>query len=113
MGEYVVLFLCGLIDGITEGFEFESRRSFERKYNVDKNSFWGSKSWTRRHEKPNLYNRLFGVFDFYHVGDDLRKLGYITGGIMIGLKYNFWLALLIAWMVSVVGKRIGLHWIRN
>lgn len=113
MGGLIVVFLAGAIDGIVEGFEFDGRKSFERKYNVDEFGFWGSKSWTRRTTDPNIWNRWFGVFDFYHIGDDLRAMFYLLGATLLAQDYRLWLALLIGWVAKGVGKWLGMGWIRN
>ena len=112
---WTVLASAGFIDGMVEGYEFDGRTSFERKFGADPNGFWGSQSWRN---KDNWYAKQFGVFDFYHVADDFRKLGYISGGVLItlGEKQN-WKHLLIdvgvGLLVSSGAKRSGLHYIRN
>lgn len=35
----------GAVDGVVSGYEFDGRKSFERKYNVQPLSFYGSESW--------------------------------------------------------------------
>jgi hypothetical protein len=110
-----VLAVTGFIDGAVEGYEFDGRTSFERKYGADPSGFWGSSSWEN---KDNWYAKNFGVFDYYHVSDDLRKIGYITGGVIItlGEKQKIEHLLLdvgIGLLVSAGTKRAGLHWIRN
>ena len=114
-----IIAFAGLVDGMGAGYEFDSRKSFERKYGVDPNGFWGSKSWKKRYKNPNIWNRHFGVFDFYHLADDVRKVGYLSGGIMITLGgkkqkwYYYFCDFALAFAVSSATKRIGMHWIRN
>lgn len=36
---------AGFVDGTVNGFEFDGRKSFERKWNVRPISFFGSRSW--------------------------------------------------------------------
>lgn len=40
-----VLAVAGAADGMVEGYEFDQRKSFERKYNVKKTGYFGSKSY--------------------------------------------------------------------
>ncbi len=115
------------MDGAVEGFDLDSRTSFERKFNVDTNGFWGSQSWRRLHDSPNWYNKTFGVFDFYHLADDLRKLGYLLGAILLGvgvvylrdIKKNWTrfvsvgVALFVAFATSGLIKSLAMEWIRN
>ena len=108
---YSILSVAGAIDGMVEGYEFDGRRSFERKYGVNTVGFWGSKSWTQK--------KVLGqTWDFYHIGDDIRKAGYISGGIVIGIgkkqKFRHYVFdFLISFAISGASKRLGLLWIRN
>ena len=98
----IIITLASAIDGILEGYGFDSRRSFERKYGVDTLGFWGSLSWKGK--------KTFGqTWDFYHIADDLRKYGYILGAILIGLNWT----IIIAILLSIVSKRFGVIWIRK
>lgn len=110
----VVLILAGSIDGMVEGFEFDSRMSFERKYKVDELSFWGSKSHKRITLNPNLYNKLLGVFDFYHVADDLRKTFYLISGIlMCCIEWDIIPVFLLSFIISGLAKKYAMKWIRD
>jgi hypothetical protein len=111
----ITLFFAGLIDGILEGYGFDGRKSFERKYKVNPLGFWGSKSHLKAYTDPNIYNKLLGVFDFYHVADDLRKGGYILSCILLGYYLDINLILLIigAYVISAVPKIFGMAWIRG
>ena len=42
-----VIGFASVVDGVVEGYEFDGRLSFERKWGVDAFGFWGSKSWVR------------------------------------------------------------------
>jgi len=115
----IILLLSGFIDGVLEGYIFDNRKSFERKFNVNPSSFWGSLSWKKLYDKPNLYNKLLGVFDFYHIADDLRKGGYLLSGILT-YKYflpvfniHYLILFLSVFMLAASTKIIGLFWIRN
>lgn len=114
---YILLAIASIADGMVEGYEFDNRKSFERKFAVTPRSFWGSLSWMN---KDSLYARLFGVFDFYHVADDLRKWGYMAGAGLIGYylsaEWNGWhsVALLIhAPLMTIIAKQMSMRWIRN
>lgn len=114
---YILLLLASVADGMVEGWEFDSRKSFERKYKVEPSGFWGSLSWMN---KDNLYARLFGVFDFYHVADDLRKYGYMAGAGLIAARLpaaaSRWECVALvagAVVLTIIAKRISMHWIRK
>lgn len=112
------LAFAGLVDGVVEGFEHGGRVAFERKYNADPYSFFGSQSYTKYETQPNIWNQNLGVWDFYHVGDDLRKLSYIGGGITIGIGEkrpfkHYLIDALLSIAVSSTTKRIGMYWIKN
>ena len=108
----IIIVLASFIDGAVEGFEFDGRSFFEKHFGSDPFGFWGSMSWKRAETNPNLYNKLFGVFDFYHVCDDLRKYGYIAGAFIVGF-WGGWLPLLIAVIGSVGSKKLGMFLIRR
>jgi len=106
-----------LMDGILEGYQFDGRKSFERKWGSDPYGFWGSKSWQATH---TWYAKTMGVPDFYHMADDTRKIGYITGGVMIGIGmkdnkkwWHYALDIGISAVVSAGAKQVGLIWVRN
>jgi len=81
----VMVGVGGFMDGAVERFEFRGRTVFENRWGADPYGFFGSRSWERLYTHPNFWNKNFGVFDFYHVADDMRKVGYIGGGIVIGI----------------------------
>lgn len=120
-GKYLGLGLTvagGFIDGAVEGYEFDGRTSFERKWGVEEYSFFGSKSW----DMPmNGWERQFGKFDFYHVADDLRKVSYISGGIVIGLSgakleqkwFHYFYDFLITFAASGISKWAGMYYVRH
>lgn len=108
-----MVFMGSVVDGMVEGYEFDGRMSFERKWGVSRYGFWGSMSWSGK--------KVLGqTWDFYHVGDDLRKVGYIGGGVVIGLGMrddnkkvtHFLMDVLVVSVVSMVGKNIGMIWVR-
>lgn len=108
---WTILAAAGFVDGVVEGFDFDGRTAFERKYNADPYGYFGR----YQHKKKCGWKPFC---DFYHDADDFRKLGYISGGVLItlGEKQN-WKHLLIdlgvGLLVSSGAKRIGLHYIRN
>jgi hypothetical protein len=61
-----------------ERFEFQGRRFFEIKFDVDEYGFWGSKSHIRVREK-------FLKTDFYHAANTGGKYVIISGAIVIGI----------------------------
>lgn len=120
--------VAGFVDGAVEGYEFDGKRFFERKYNADPYGFWGSESWRKIYVDGDptqgcktVLGCSLGAFDFYHVGDDLRKVGYISGGIVIGiggskLDQKFTHTLLdfaIGFAVGAVTKNAGMQYIRS
>ncbi len=123
-----VLAFAGAVDGIVEGYEFDGRRSFERKYGVAPGSYFGSESWRRVYVggnpdngfKSGIHKRM-GAADFYHHADDLRKIGYITGGVTIGIGgakmntkiWHYGVDFLAGFAVSAVTKSIGMQWVRQ
>lgn len=108
------MIVASFIDGAVEGFEFDERKFFERRYNVNPYGFWGSKSWKKAQTNPNLYNKINGVFDFYHVCDDLRKYGYIGGSILFALTAEkLFLYLIITLILTIAAKRLGMYLIRK
>ena len=125
-----ILILASLADGIVEGYEFDGRKSFERKYGVKPISYAGSESWRLAYKNNNVaqghkntWTKFAGASDLYHHLDDLRKFGYISGGIFITLgakKGKFkdvWKSHLIDFAVysiaSSVSKSAGMRWVRN
>ena len=124
------LILASLADGIVEGYEFDGRKSFERKYGVKPISYAGSESWRLAYKNndvaqghKNQWTRFAGASDLYHHLDDFRKFGYISAGICIGIgakKGKFkdvWKSHLIDFAVysvaSSVSKSAGMKWVRN
>jgi len=114
-------------DGLCEGYEFDGRKSFERKYNVSKTGYFGSQSWKRAYNGNNPDNgfksgfvRIVGAQDFYHHADDLRKIGYLSGGVVIGTqhrkntkKWHTVADFAIGFAVSSLIKSAAMRWIRN
>lgn len=118
-----VIVFSSIVDGVLEGYGFDQRRSFERKYGVAPYSFFGSLSHLN---KNNWYARNFGVFDFYHVADDIRTWGGRIGGAVYGAGIVIpmfqngginWRHVLIDFLISAIAtsgaKRIGMTWVRN
>jgi len=120
--------ISGAIDGIVEGYEFDGRKSFERKYNVSPTGYFGSESWRLAYKNndpdqgyKNLYSRTFGANDFYHLADDGKKIGYIGSGITIGISggrvntkwWHYALDFVASFSLSAASKAAGLDWIRH
>ena len=108
---WTILTAAGFIDGMVEGFDFDNRTAFERKYNVNPKGYFGSK----QHQKKCGWKPFC---DFYHDADDFRKFGYISGGVVLTLgekqKIEYLLIDLgIGLILSAGAKRAGLHYIRN
>lgn len=125
---YSLLAVGGTFDGMLEGYQFDGRKSFERKWGVEPESYFGSLSWKTAYQNNTVnqgfkspYREWRGANDFYHLADDVRKIGYISGGVAIGLSsYNqnskWWhyaLDILISSTISSSSKAIGVKWIRN
>ena len=119
--------VAGAADGLVDGYEFDNRTSFERKYGVSKTGYFGSQSWKRAYNGNNQDNgfksdfvRVMGAHDFYHHADDLRKIGYLSGGVVIGLnahrntkKWHTVADFAIGFAVSSLTKSAAMWWIRN
>ena len=119
--------VAGAADGMVEGYTIQYRKSFERKFNVSKTGYFGSQSWKRAYKGNNPDNgfksdfvRIVGVQDFYHHADDLRKIGYLSGGAVIGMQHkkntNKWHTVAdfaIGFAVSSLTKSAAMWWIRN
>lgn len=114
----IIIVLVSALDGILEGYVFDGRKSFERKWTVAPESFFGSLSWERAQTNSNLWNKYLGVFDFYHVADDIRKFGYVGGASLLliiepaNLVFYFLIfgAIII---MSSLSKRWGMKWVRK
>jgi hypothetical protein len=119
---------AGVLDGVLEGNRFDGNRNFERKYNVSKISYFGSESWklAYKNEDPgqggkNILAKVYGAQDFYHHADDFRKLGYIFGGITLGISgtqtnskvWHYAADFIIGFAISGISKAAGMYWIRN
>ena len=109
----LILVIASFLDGAVEGFGFDGRKYFEDWYNVDPFGYWGSKSWMRSETNPNIYNKINGVFDFYHNADDVRKYGYLSGAFLFALSYPHWLYIVAGIIISILFKRLGMYLIRR
>jgi hypothetical protein len=118
----------GALDGILEGYAFDGRKSFERKYGVSKYGYFGSESWRNVYIQGNPENGFksplhgwAGAWDFYHHADDGRKLGYIGGSIILGiggakLNNKWWhyaADFTISFAISAAAKSAGMYYIRK
>jgi hypothetical protein len=128
IGLLVGLFLLALgsaFDGTVEGYGFDGRLSFERKYGVDPYGFFGSQSWRMVYvdNEPGQgfkspFWKWLGAFDFYHMADDGRKYGYIIGGVLTGfcllrLKRGWRVALLLSvWLFCALIKAGSMNLVR-
>lgn len=119
--------VASFTDGAVEGFEFDGRTAFERGYGADPHGYWGSQSWRnvyRGGEPANGFKSPWhewkGATDFYHTADDLRKMGYLTGGIALGIGgrkvnskwWHYALDAAIGLGISAFAKNRGMEWIR-
>lgn len=105
----------GLFRGLTDGYVQGGRRYYEIHYDADPYGFWGSQSYQQATLNPNFWNKHMGTFDVYHVGGDLSKIFYISGGIVmtIGEKKPWWHYALnfgVGLFVNAGTERLG-HWI--
>ncbi len=119
-----ILAIGGAADGITEATQFD-RHVFEVKFDVDSKGFWGSESYLRAYKGgdpdngyKSWYAKNFGAWDAYHLGDDIRKLGYISGGLVITLgskqrKIHYLYDFLIGFAISAATKRAAMWWIHQ
>lgn len=120
--------VAGAADGMVEGYEFDNRKSFERKFNVSKTGYFGSQSWKRAYKGGNPDNgfksdfvRIMGAHDFYHHADDLRKIGYLSGGVVLGIggnkinskKWYYIIDFAAAFAISAATKSASMRWIRS
>ena len=123
---FAALALASAVDGVLEGYAFDGRKSFERKYGADQQSWAGSQSWRRAYVNgdPNqghasAYAKHFGAWDFYHLADDVRKFGYVGAGLSIGFNFKDqnWRATLLDLLISAIissgSKRLAMAWVRN
>ncbi len=118
----------GIADGLLEGYLHDGRTSFERKWNANKTGFWGSESWRmvyrlgdpKKGFKTPLHGWL-GASDFYHITDDSRKAGYVTGGITLGIggaktntkRWHYAVDFGISFAASAISKSAAYYYIRN
>lgn len=113
---FSVLIIASIADGLVEGWEFGGRRAWEIKFGVAPRSFWGRNSYLRAFKNfdpaqgpKNIYTKMFGAWDFYHLADDIRKFGYIGGGIMItiGAKGQKWQHILLDAVIYSIGTTLA------
>lgn len=122
------LFIAGAADGAKEGFTFDNRKSFERKYGVNPYGYFGSESWRMVYRNGDPVNGFkspahswAGAQDFYHHADDLKKYGYIAGGFTVAIGgsrvntkwWHYALDFGISFGVSAFSKAAAMHWIRQ
>jgi hypothetical protein len=118
----------GITNGMLQGYEFDGRMSFERKYNVDPRGYWGSQSWARRYRDFNPAHGLahpaykhLPVFDFYHTAQIIHHHSLVTGGIIVGISsaytnkkwWHYGLDLAASTFINSASQSIGLRWIRK
>jgi hypothetical protein len=121
-----VLVISSIADGLLEGYLIDNRTSLERKLGVGQYSWGGSLSWMTAYKNldpnqghKNLWTKHLGAFDFYHNMDDVRKFGYVSAGIVIGIggakqSWQAWLIDFLVYSISAsFSKRIALDWIRS
>lgn len=125
---YTTLAFAGFKDGMVEGYEFDGRTSWERKLGVSPYSQKGSQSWRSVYVNGNpdlgfksKFHEWMGAWDWYHRNDDYRKIGYISGGIIIGINghkvntkwWHYAADFAISMAVSGTAKSIGMKYIRK
>jgi hypothetical protein len=117
----------GAADGLLEGYLHDGRTSFDRKWNASKTGFWGSESWRSVYvggDPENGFKSGFikwtGANDFYHFADDTRKIGYITGGVILGIGtkantkwWHYAADFGISFAASAISKSAAYYYIRN
>lgn len=118
----------GIADGLLEGYLHDGRTSFERKWNANKTGFFGSESWRMVYKlgdpekgfKTPLHGWA-GALDFYHIADDTRKIGYVTGGIILGIGgaktntkwWHYAVDFGVSFAASAISKSAAYYYIRN
>jgi hypothetical protein len=118
----------GLADGLVEGFEFDGRTFFVRKHGADRYGYWGDLSWTKVYNNrdpaqgfKSPLHRWVGAWDFVHNMDDLRKVGYMGGSVVLGISgsksnskwWHYAADFTISFALSAVAKSAGMAYIRN
>lgn len=110
---------AGFVDGVVEGYEFGGRKAFENKWGVKPYSFFGSMSWDS--EWSTWERAKMSQKDFYHVADDVRKWGYISGGYLLGKagqrhnrrKIHDVFDVLLVGIASGLWKSAGMYYVRH
>lgn len=125
---YGLVAFAGFKDGMVEGYEFDGRKSWERKKGVSPYSQRGSESWRSVYMNgdPELgfkskFHEIMGAWDWYHRNDDYRKIGYVSGGIAIGIGgakvnkkwWHYAVDFGISLIVSGSAKSMGMKFIRS
>lgn len=114
---FLLTCIASVADGVVEGWEFDSRKSFERKFNANPNGFWGSLS--HRNKGTYWYKITHAVWDFYHLADDLRSYFYRIGGFLfsffiVGQSFFISIISVIFFLgANSVCKRYSMEWIRS
>lgn len=108
----LLLIIASVADGFVEGYEFDGRMFFEKKFGADPTGFWGSKSWENK--DTWWYKISGGTCDFYHVADDIRKHFYIAPiGIFFFVAYGVNIEtiglLVAAYVFTVLAKRFAME----
>lgn len=75
---YSLVAAGSFIDGATDRWGYQGRKTFENCCNAAPRGFFGSQSW--KNDKV-----LFQTWDFEHTTNYMRKGFYIGGGITIGI----------------------------
>jgi len=118
----------GIADGLLEGYLHDGRTSFERKWDADKTGFFGSESWRMVYKlgdpekgfKTPIHSWA-GALDFYHIADDTRKIGYMVGGVTLGIGgaktnqkwWHYAVDFGISFAASAISKSAAYYYIRN
>ena len=112
----LLLIIASVADGVVEGWEFDGRIFFEKKYGKSPTGFWGSQSW--KNKNTWWYKITGGVWDFYHLADDVRKHFYIAPAMIFffiayGVNLNTIGLVLISYIITILAKRFAMDWIRT
>ena len=124
----VMVAVGGFTNGMLQGYEFDGRRSFERKWGKSPTGFWGSLSWAQRYVDgdpangvKNLRYQHLPVLDFYHVTQITHHHALVTGGIFVGIGgaksnkkwWHYAMDVALSAAVNSASQSAGLYWIRN
>lgn len=122
---FTIISIAGAIDGAHEAYTID-RTIFEKKYNASSYGYFGSLSWKKLYhndrQSDGVKSKLLaftGVPDFYHHSDKIRKIGYISGGMIVTIngghkkpKWQYLCDFGISFGVSALTKSITFNYLR-